>query len=181
MRAPLMRLLTLPLWPAGGLRSLFGGREPEPPVRIVRREVPGDARVAADHQLGAPANPAPAAALDVAPQLYRRWCLDGTPPRIPDALEVSPLRYAGEETPAGFASPVHTFRDDPRAGDFVRFSPRGAGVGVAFPNPLGQLSEEKRQSLFPDLPAAALEDREQLASIRPVPIQRRPDGTWVRV
>ena len=180
MRAPLMRLLTLPLWPAGGLRSLFGGREPEPPVRIVRREAPAAPAVAADRQLGPAAGPAPAAALDVAPQLYRRWCLDGAPPRIPDALEVSPLRYAGEGTPVEHASPVHTFRDDPRAGDFVRFSPRGSDVGVAFPNPLGKLDEEKRQILFPDLPAAALEDREQLASIRPVPIQRRPDGTWVR-
>lgn len=79
--------------------------------------------------------------------------------------------YSRQSRPVGAA---------PCAGDFVRFSPRSSDVGVAFPNPLGNLGEARRQVLYPDLPAAALEDREQLASIRPIPIQRRPDGVWVR-
>ncbi|HYR06586.1 MAG TPA: methyl-accepting chemotaxis protein, partial [Longimicrobium sp.] len=145
MRAPLMRLLTLPLWRAWR-------REPEPPVRIVRREAPAAAPpVAADHQLGPATGPAPAASLDVAPQLYRRWCLDGTPPRIPESLETSFLRYAGNGEERELAPPVHLFADDPQVGEFVRFSPRGAGLGVAFPNPAAYFSAAVHRILHPDL------------------------------
>lgn len=171
-RAPLMRLLTLPLWPG---RS----KEPEPPVRIVRRET-GAAAPAAAAAPPPGRTSAPAGSLDVAPQLYRRWCLDGTPPRIPDALEVAALRYAGDENPDEPASPVHTFREGSQGADFVRFSPRGGDVGMAFPSPLGKLEEAKRQILFPDVPAAAFQDPQQLASVRPIHIQRRADGAWVK-
>lgn len=176
-RAPLMRLLTLPLWPAGGLRALFGGRDATPTVRIVRRD--GAPAVAAEHQ-PVVAGPAPAPSLDAVPQLYRRWCLDQHPPRLPEGLEASVLRLDGTERADDAAAPVHRFRDHAKTGEFVRFSLAGAATGLALPNPQAFFNGETHRILFPTLSAAAYNDPQQLATVHPVPIRRREDGAWVR-
>jgi hypothetical protein len=51
---------------------------------------------------------------------------------------------------------------------------------VAFPHPDAYFNQGVHELLFPQLTAAAFADRQQLASVRPVPIQRRPDGSWER-
>jgi hypothetical protein len=174
-RAPLMKLLTLPLWRSRGTPRR--GDAP-PTVRVVRADAPP--QLAADRQPPAASEPAPTASLDVAPQLYRRWCTDQSRPRIPESLEVSPLRYAGTERPSDLAPPLYLFRDHDSVGEFVRFSPQGGDVGVAFPHPDAYFNQGVHELLFPQLTAAAFADRQQLASVRPVPIQRRPDGSWER-
>jgi hypothetical protein len=179
-RAPLMRLLTLPLWPSRGLRSLFARPSSPPSFRVVRPATAASPQPAADRQFAAAGEPASASALDVAPQLYRRWCLDGSAPRIPEALEVSPLRYAGPQGRGEGELDALRLRDDDAAGEFLRFSPRGASLGVAFPHPAAAFDDEVHRILFPALTAASFNDRQQLASVRPVPIQRRPDGDWER-
>jgi hypothetical protein len=174
-RAPLMKLLTLPLWRSRGTPRR--GDAP-PTVRVVRADAPP--QLAADLQLPGASEPAPAASLDVAPQLYRRWCTDQGRPRIPDSLETSAVRYDGTKAGDGPGVAAPVFRDHPASGEFVRFSPRGGDLGVAFPHPDAEYNPPVHGLLFPQLTAASFADRQQLASVRPVPIQRRPDGSWER-
>lgn len=176
-RAPLMRLLTLPLLPAGGLRALFGRRD-TPPVRIVRRDGGAAPAVAAERQ-PAPA-PAPSASLHVVPELYRRWCLDQHAPRLPDGMEASVLRFDGTERADETSVPSPVLRDHAKTGEFVRFSLREAENGLALPNPQAFFNGEVHRILFPGLDAATYNDPQQLAAVHPVFIRRRADGAWER-
>lgn len=105
-------------------------------------------------------------------ELYRRWCEQGEAPSSTTRLEVSPLRYAKKSRAGDLIQPVHYFEDAEQIGEVVRFSPRGEGVGLAFPHPKARRSREVLGFLFEDIDEF-LRDHQRLALVEPVRIRKQ--------
>jgi hypothetical protein len=115
---------------------------------------------------------------ELSQQLYGRWCIEDRRPIPPEPVEIGFLRYAGDQRSSDLSPPMHVFSDDQQMGEFVRFSAHGTDKGLAFPNPEAFFNEGVHRILFPTLTADAFKNHRQLASTRPVPIQRQADGNW---
>lgn len=115
---------------------------------------------------------------DALAQLYAQWCREHRRPYIPDNLEVSRLRMVGTERVSELAQPTYLFQDHPQTGEFLRFSKVGEDVGAVLPDPESRFEPGVHKILFPRLTPQQFSDAEQLATLSPVRLQKRPDGRW---
>jgi hypothetical protein len=115
---------------------------------------------------------------DALAQLYAQWCREHRRPHIPDNLEASRLRMVGTERVSELAQPTYLFQDHPQTGEFLRFSKSGEDVGAVLPDPESRFEPGVHKILFPRLTPQQFSDPEQLATLVPVRLQKRPDGLW---